>query len=150
RFREEYVQPIEKGKVPENEEGSEYRARRLARLWRRIRPLMLRRTKEPVAADLPEKQVQAVFVALSPAHRARYDTVLQRDRQKLLGLRADLDRNRFTVFRSLTMLRMLARAPGLIDPADAGVASSKLDALLEHVQELRAEGHRALVFSQFT
>ncbi|MGB3373717.1 MAG: DEAD/DEAH box helicase, partial [Microbacterium sp.] len=150
RFREEYVQPIEKGKVPENEEGSEYRARRLARLRRRIRPLMLRRTKELVAADLPEKQVQEVFVELSPAHRARYDTVLQRERQKLLGLLADLDRNRFTVFRSLTMLRMLALAPGLIDPADAGVASSKLDVLLEHVQELRAEGHRALVFSQFT
>jgi SNF2 family DNA or RNA helicase len=76
--------------------------------------------------------------------------VLQRERQKLLGLLADLDRNRFTVFRSLTMLRMLALAPGLIDPADAGVPSSKLDVLLEHVQELRAEGHRALVFSQFT
>jgi SNF2 family DNA or RNA helicase len=150
RFREEYVQPIEKGKVPENEEGSDYRARRLARLRRRIRPLMLRRTKELVAADLPEKQVQEIFVELSPAHRARYDTVLQRERQKLLGLLADLDRNRFTVFRSLTMLRMLALAPGLIDPADAGVPSSKLDVLLEHVQELRAEGHRALVFSQFT
>lgn len=150
RFREEYVQPIEKGKVPENEEGSDYRQRRLARLRRRVRPLMLRRTKEIVAADLPEKQVQEVFVELSPAHRARYDTVLQRERQKLLGLLADLDRNRFTVFRSLTMLRMLALAPGLIDPADAGVPSSKLDVLLEHVQELRAEGHRALVFSQFT
>ncbi|WP_417556317.1 SNF2-related protein [Microbacterium sp.] len=150
RFREEYVQPIEKGKVPENEEGGEYRRRRLERLRRRIRPLMLRRTKELVAADLPEKQVQEVFVDLSPAHRARYDTVLQRERQKLLGLLADLDRNRFIVFRSLTMLRMLALAPGLIDPADAGIPSSKLDVLIEQVQELRAEGHRALVFSQFT
>ncbi|MFD5225486.1 SNF2-related protein [Microbacterium sp. NPDC058342] len=150
RFREEYVQPIEQGKVPENEEGGEYRRRRLDRLRRRIRPLMLRRTKELVAAELPEKQVQEVFVELSPAHRARYDAVLQRERQKLLGLLADLDRNRFIVFRSLTMLRMLALAPGLIDPADASIASSKLDVLLEHVHELRAEGHRALVFSQFT
>jgi len=150
RFREEYVQPIEKGKVPDNEEGGDYRQRRLERLRRRIRPLMLRRTKELVAAELPEKQVQEVFVELSPAHRARYDAVLQRERQKLLGLLADLDRNRFIVFRSLTMLRMLALAPGLIDEADAGIPSSKLDVLLEHVQELQAEGHRALVFSQFT
>ncbi|MFD5214865.1 SNF2-related protein [Microbacterium sp. NPDC058345] len=150
RFREEYVQPIEQGKVPENEEGGEYRQRRLERLRRRIRPLMLRRTKELVAAELPEKQVQEVFVELSSAHRARYDAVLQRERQKLLGLLADLDRNRFTVFRSLTMLRMLALAPQLIDEADRSIPSTKLDVLIEHIEELRAEGHRALVFSQFT
>lgn len=45
RFREEYVLPIEKGKVPESQEGGAYRAGRLARLRRRIRPLVLRRTK---------------------------------------------------------------------------------------------------------
>ncbi|WP_336645523.1 DEAD/DEAH box helicase [Microbacterium sp. USHLN186] len=150
RFREDYVQPIEQGKVPENEEGAPYRQRRLERLRHRIRPLMLRRTKELVAAELPEKQVQEVFVDLSPAHRAMYDTVLQRERQKVLGLLADLDRNRFIVFRSLTMLRMLALSPQLIDPDATGETSAKLDVLLEHVQELRAEGHRALVFSQFT
>ncbi|QMU98785.1 DEAD/DEAH box helicase [Microbacterium esteraromaticum] len=150
RFREEYVQPIEQGKVPENEEGGPYRQRRLERLRHRIRPLMLRRTKELVAGDLPEKQVQELFVDLSPAHRAVYDTVLQRERQKVLGLLADLDRNRFIVFRSLTMLRMLALAPRLIDPDADDATSAKLDVLLEHVQELRAEGHRALVFSQFT
>ncbi|MGF2948027.1 DEAD/DEAH box helicase [Microbacterium alcoholitolerans] len=150
RFREEYVQPIEQGKVPDNEEGGEYRRRRLERLRRRIRPLMLRRTKDLVAADLPEKQVQEVFVELSAPHRALYDTVLQRERQKVLGLLADLDRNRFIVFRSLTMLRMLALAPQLIEPDAPHVASRKLDVLLEHIQELRAEGHRALVFSQFT
>src|SRR5690606_36168042 len=142
--------PIEQGKTPENEEGSEYRQRRLDRLRRRIRPLMLRRTKDLVAADLPEKQVQEVFVELSPAHRAFYDTVLQRERQKVLGLLQDLDRNRFIVFRSLTMLRMLALSTALIDPDAPHVASGKLDVLLEHVSELRAEGHRALVFSQFT
>lgn len=150
RFREEYVQPIEQGKTPENEEGSEYRQRRLDRLRHRIRPLMLRRTKDLVAADLPEKQVQEIFVDLSPAHRALYDTVLQRERQKVLGLLQDLDRNRFIVFRSLTMLRMLALSPALIESDAPQVASAKLDVLLEHVGELQQEGHRALVFSQFT
>lgn len=150
KFRQHYIQPIEQGKVPENEEGGEYRQRRLERLRRRIRPLMLRRTKELVATDLPEKQEQRLFVELSPAHRALYDTVLQRERQKVLGLLKDLDRNRFIVFRSLTMLRMLSLAPGLVDEADAGLGSRKLDTLVERVVELHAEGHRALVFSQFT
>lgn len=150
RFRDRYIQPIEKGKVPENEEGGEYRQRRLAQLRRRIRPLMLRRTKELVAADLPPKQEQLLEVELSPAHRALYDVVLQRERQKVLGLIDDLDKNRFIVFRSLTLLRMLSLAPALIDEDDAEIGSSKLDTLLERVAELQAEGHRALVFSQFT
>ncbi|REJ05473.1 DNA/RNA helicase [Microbacterium bovistercoris] len=150
QFREDYVQPIEKGKVPENAEGADFRAGRIARLRRRIRPLMLRRTKELVASELPLKQEQILHVEPSPAHRAVYDTVLQRERQKILGLLKDLDRNRFIVFRSLTMLRMLALAPGLVDPDDAGLGSRKLDALVERAEELRAEGHRALVFSQFT
>ena len=127
RFREEYVGPIEQGKVPENAEGGDYRARRLARLRRRIRPLVLRRTKELVAADLPPKQEQEVRVELGPAHRALYDAVLQRERQKVLGLLDDLDRNRFIVFRSLTLLRMLSLAPELVDPAHAHIAPSKLD-----------------------
>ncbi len=150
RFREEYIGPIEQGKVPENQEGGEFRAGRLARLRRRIRPLVLRRTKELVAADLPPKQDQEVAVELGPAHRALYDTVLQRERQKVLGLLEDLDRNRFIVFRSLTLLRMLSLAPELIDPEYAHIEPSKLTALFEQLDEVLAEGHRALVFSQFT
>ena len=150
RFRDEYVGPIEQGKVPENHEGGDHRAARLARLRRRIRPLVLRRTKELVAADLPPKQEQEVRVELGAAHRALYDAVLQRERQKVLGLLDDLDRNRFIVFRSLTLLRMLSLAPELIDPAHAHIAPSKLTALFEQLDEILAEGHRTLVFSQFT
>ncbi len=89
-------------------------------------------------------------VELGPAHRALYDAVLQRERQKVLGLLDDLDRNRFIVFRSLTLLRMLSLAPELIDPAHAHIAPSKLTALFEQLDEILAEGHRTLVFSQFT
>lgn len=148
RFREEYVKPIEKGKVPENAEGGPYRARRIERLRHRIRPFVLRRTKELVASELPPRQEQELRIELSSAHRAVYDTVLQRERQKVLGLLEDLDRNRFIVFRSLTLLRMLALAPSLVDAGN--IRSSKLDALLERLDEVVAEGHRALVFSQFT
>ncbi|MFK3679125.1 DEAD/DEAH box helicase [Microbacterium sp. NPDC090218] len=150
KFREQYIQPIEQGKVPENEEGGAYRQRRLEQLRRRIRPLLLRRTKELVAPELPAKQEQILEVELSASHRALYETVLQRERQKVLGLLEDLDRNRFIVFRSLTLMRMLSLAPGLIDPEDAKIGSRKIDVLIERVIELQAEGHRALVFSQFT
>jgi len=150
RFREEYIGPIEKGKVPENQEGGAFRAARLERLRRRIRPLVLRRTKELVAPELPARQEQELRIELGPAHRALYDAVLQRERQKVLGLLEDLDRNRFIVFRSLTLLRMLSLAPGLVDPEHADIPSSKLDALMEQLTEVVAEGHRVLVFSQFT
>lgn len=140
-FAERYRRPIE------NDRNTE----RLATLRRRIRPLVLRRTKELVAPELPEKQEQVLAVALDPAHRRIYDTFLQRERQKLLGLIDDLDRNRFTIFRSLTLLRMLSLSPALIDSEQyADVPSAKLDALFEQLDEVVAEGHRALVFSQFT
>ena len=156
RFREDYVKPIQRGRVPENEEGSDYRAARLARLRARLRPFVLRRTKELVAPELPPRQEQELRIELSAAHRAIYDTTLQRERQKVLGLLDDLDRHRFIVFRSLTLLRRLALSPLLIDVGDAAgahsrsIRSAKLEALRERLVELAAEGHRALVFSQFT
>ncbi len=122
----------------------------LARLRRRIRPLMMRRTKELVASDLPAKQEQVLQIDLSPRHRTLYDTFLQRERQKLLGLLEDMDKNRFIIFRSLTLLRLLSLDASLVDEAYAGVPSSKLDALFEQLEDVLAEGHRALVFSQFT
>jgi len=140
RFAEKHQRPIERGIDP----GA------LHTLRRRIRPFLLRRTKEAVAPELPEKQEQVLPIELAPAHRHLYDTVLQRERQKLFGLIEDLDRNRFIVFRSLTLLRMLSLDASLIDEAHASIPSSKLDALIEHLEEVVAEGHRVLVFSQFT
>ncbi|MCU1526263.1 MAG: hypothetical protein JWP75_26, partial [Frondihabitans sp.] len=139
-FSEEYVKPIASGERPDL----------LAKLRRRIRPLMMRRTKELVASDLPAKQEQVLRVDLTPAHRELYDLFLQRERQKLLGLVDDLDRNRFIVFRSLTLLRLLALDPALVDEQYEGVGSSKLDVLLDELDDVVAGGHRALVFSQFT
>jgi superfamily II DNA or RNA helicase len=125
-------------------------ADRLRQLQRRVRPFVLRRTKEAVAADLPPKQEQVLEVELSPRHMRVYQTHLQRERQKVLGLLDDLDRNRFTVLRSLTLLRRLCLDPALIDEAHADIPAAKVEALLDDLTELVAEGHRALVFSQFT
>ena len=155
RFREEYVRAIEQlpSDAPTELSAAAAEAHRrgsLARLRSRVRPFLLRRTKDVVAADLPPKQEQIIAVPLAPAHRELYDRVLQRERQKVLGLLDDLDRQRFIVFRSITLLRMLALAPRLVDERDAPLGSAKLDVLLERLVEVASEGHRALVFSQFT
>ncbi|MET0977370.1 MAG: SNF2-related protein [Paeniglutamicibacter terrestris] len=140
RFDETYRKPIEKDGDDEA----------LKRLRRRIRPLMLRRTKELVATDLPEKQEQVLELDLSPKHRVIYQRHLQRERQKVLGMLEDMDKNRFAVFSSLTKLRQLSLDASLIDNEYSSVPSSKLDALLEQLEDLTSEGHNALVFSQFT
>ncbi|MGL5864499.1 MAG: SNF2-related protein [Dermatophilaceae bacterium] len=140
-FREQWANPVERANDVE----------RLATLRARIRPLMLRRTKEAVATELPPKQEQVLTVALHPKHRAVYDRHLQRERQRLLGLIDDLNGNRIAILRALTVLRQLSLDPSLVDADYAGLASSaKVDALVEQVSELAQEGHRALVFSQFT
>ncbi|MBB3326041.1 DEAD/DEAH box helicase [Microlunatus antarcticus] len=123
---------------------------KLRQLQRRVRPFLLRRTKQAVAADLPPKQEQVVEVELAPRHMRVYQTHLQRERQKVLGLLDDLDRNRFTVLRSLTLLRRLCLDPALVDEAHADIPAAKVEMLLDDLTELVAEGHRALVFSQFT
>ena len=152
RFTEEYVRPIEgaNGGTAGTNQVGDPGGERLARLRRRIRPLMMRRTKELVAPELPAKQEQVLAIELAPRHRKLYDTVLQRERQKLLGLIEDMDKNRFIIFRSLTLLRMLSLDASLVDTKYEGIPSSKLDALIEQLDDVVAEGHRALIFSQFT
>jgi superfamily II DNA or RNA helicase len=139
RFRDYYARPIEKGD-----------AELLAQLRRRIKPLVRRRTKEQVAADLPAKQEQVLEVELHPRHRRIYERQLQRVRQQVLGLIDDLDRNRFAILRSLTLLRQLSLHAGLVDEAHLDLPSSKIDVLLEQLNDVIDGGHRALVFSQFT
>ncbi|MGA9492720.1 MAG: DEAD/DEAH box helicase, partial [Mycobacterium sp.] len=140
RFKDYYARPIEKG-------GN---AELLAQLRRRIRPLIMRRTKEQVAADLPEKQEQVLEVELHPRHRKVYQTHLQRERQKVLGLLDDVNHNRFTILRSLTLLRQLSLHAALVDEEHADVPSAKIDSLIEQIEDVVGGGHRALVFSQFT
>jgi hypothetical protein len=140
RFKDYYARPIEKGGSPEL----------LGQLRRRIRPLIMRRTKEQVAADLPAKQEQVLEVELHPRHRKVYQTHLQRERQKVLGLLDDVNHNRFTILRSLTLLRQLSLHAGLVDEENSDVPSAKIDSLIEQIGDVVGGGHRALVFSQFT
>lgn len=140
QFAERYRNPIERGQDSE----------RLVQLRRRIRPLLMRRTKSEVVSDLPPKTEQIMELELGPKHRRAYQRFLQRERRKVLGLIGDMDRNRFQIFRSLTLLRQAALDVALVDPDQESPPSTKLDALMELVESAAAEGHRMLVFSQFT
>ncbi len=75
---------------------------------------------------------------------------LQRERQKILGLIDDFDRNRFTILRSIMLLRQLSLHAGLVGERHGAVPCAKLDALVEQLEDVVGGGHRALVFSQFT
>ncbi|TFC53752.1 MULTISPECIES: DEAD/DEAH box helicase [unclassified Cryobacterium] len=140
RFSDYYQRPIE----------TQADGDRLGQLRRRIRPFMLRRTKDQVASDLPAKQEQVLELELHPRHRRVYQMHLQRERQKVLGLLGDLNQNRFEIFRSITMLRQLSLDASLYDDKYADIPSSKLDVLMELLEDVVAEGHRTLIFSQFT
>ena len=139
-FADFYAKPIERAGDPEL----------LALFRRRIKPLVKRRTKELVAAELPAKQEQILDIDLPTRHRTLYDKRLQRERQKVLGLLDDIQRHRFTILKSLTVLRQMALHPGLVDAAHDTMASAKIDVLTEHLRDIADGGHRALVFSQFT
>ena len=140
-FGRRFQGPVERQKDP--------RVRRaLARL---IRPFVLRRLKSEVARELPERTEVRLDIDLSKAERRLYDEVRASVLAALAGADPSLEpgQRRFQVLAALTRLRQLACHPKLLDDRST-VGSSKLAALRELVAELRDNGHRALVFSQFT
>ncbi len=121
-------------------------------LGRALRPFVLRRTKEQVARDLPPRVEQTLYCELEPAQRALYDELRAHYRGALLGRvdRDGLKKSKIMILEALLRLRQAALHPGLIDAARAGDSSAKLDLLLPQLDEVLDEGHKALVFSQFT
>lgn len=138
-FQSRFIQPIE----------TMHDADALALLHRRISPFMLRRRKDEVATELPDKISTVLSVTLFKEHRAAYDRRLARERQKVLGLVENLQDNRVSILASLTTLRLLALDPALVGAPDHG-ESAKISLLLEHLDTVIPEGHQVLVFSQFT
>jgi superfamily II DNA or RNA helicase len=119
---------------------------------RAVRPYLLRRTKAEVLSDLPEKTEQTLFVELGEEQRKAYDELRHHFRAELSGRigRLGIGRSRIAVLEALLRLRQTACHPGLVDPARIDDPSAKLDALLEQLDEVIDEGHKVLVFSQFT
>ena len=119
---------------------------------RALRPFILRRTKEQVAPELPEKVEQTIHCDLEAPQRRFYDDLRRHYRQTLLSSVATkgLARSKMQVLEALLRLRQAASHVGLVDPARGGEPSAKFDVLLSRLREIADEGHKALVFSQFT
>ncbi len=121
-------------------------------LARALRPFILRRTKAQVARELPAKTEQTIYCDLEARERKLYDELRDYYRGKLLkNVEHDgLSKTKFQVLEALLRLRQAACHPGLIDKSSVKQPSAKLDALLEQLEQVLEEDHKALVFSQFT
>jgi superfamily II DNA or RNA helicase len=117
-----------------------------------LRPFILRRTKSQVAKDLPAKQEQTIFCELEPEQRKLYNELRDHYRNTLLDLvaRDGVGKSKMQALEALLRLRQAALHPGLIDKKRVKEDSAKLDLLLPQLVELFEEGHKVLVFSQFT
>jgi hypothetical protein len=117
-----------------------------------LRPFILRRTKRQVARELPEKTEQTIFCELDPPQRKQYDELRRHYRDTLLQKVKEqgLGRSKMHVLEALLRLRQAACHPGLLDAKRVDESSAKLDTLMSRLDEVRQEGHKALVFSQFT
>jgi SNF2 family DNA or RNA helicase len=112
----------------------------------------LRRTKAQVLAELPAKTETTILCDLEGQQRRDYDE-LRRHYQSALSQRIERDgiaRSKIHVLEALLRLRQAACHPALIDPSRAAESSAKLDVLFEQLDEVFDEGHKALIFSQFT
>ena len=122
-----------------------------AGLAKALKPFILRRTKSQVVEDLPEKTEYTLYCAMEPAQRRLYEELKAHYRHALLRKGStDLNRSKIEVLEALLRLRQAACHPALISPEHAEAPSAKLDMLIPQLAEVVEEGHKALVFSQFT
>lgn len=141
RFKAEVQGPIEKA-------GD---ALAQARLNRRIRPFLLRRTKDEVALDLPPKTEITEFVTLGAKQQALYETVrVAMDARVREAIAArGIEGAQITILDALLKMRQACCDPGLLKDGARIVESAKRERLMEMLEALMAEGRRVLVFSQF-
>jgi superfamily II DNA or RNA helicase len=115
-----------------------------------VRPFILRRTKEAVAKDLPDKVEYLVRCRMTEGQARFYEKVRDHYRASVMVETASGSSNnvRFRILEGLLRLRQAAAHPGLL--GEEGAGSGKLDELMSLVEKVVSEGHKALIFSQFT
>ncbi|HKU40929.1 MAG TPA: DEAD/DEAH box helicase [Polyangiales bacterium] len=136
-FQERYAKPIAEGDLPT-----------LQHLRRRIKPFMLRRLKRDVARELPPRTDVVVHCTLNERERELYDAILAATRKEVIDQLA-AGGNVLAALEALLRLRQAACHVGLL-PGQSADSSSKLELLLELLDKVLAEDHKALVFSQWT
>ncbi len=142
-FQRRYRNPIEHG-------ADRVRAEALSA---RLKPFLLRRTKDAVAPELPRKSTLLELIVLDERQRDFYDAIRLASHRRIREIigQVGLARGQVTILEALLKLRQACCDPRLIETAAAGqIPSAKLDWLGEALPELVAEGRRILLFSQFT
>ena len=122
-----------------------------ARLARRIRPFLLRRTKEEVARELPPKIEEDIRISMDQEQEDLYRAEIKVARQHLLHVSQEgqLDKERFNLLAALLRLRQICCHPALAGLKSSTATGAKLEALLDLLESLVEEGNKILVFSQF-
>ena len=140
-FKKSFIQPIEQ----ENEFVRD-------QLKKIISPLILRREKEVVAKDLPERSDFVFYSEMSHQQKKKYEEEKSKARNAILNLYEDeasnQGRNKIKILATLTKLRQIANHPKLVDVNYDGV-SGKFDDVLDKVNNLQQKGHKILIFSQY-
>ncbi|MGQ9591534.1 MAG: DEAD/DEAH box helicase, partial [Planctomycetota bacterium] len=124
----------------------------IALLRKTLRPFILRRKKEEVAPDLPEKVEDTILCEMEPEQKQVYQEVKDRCRNSILALvkAKGIARSKLHILEALLRLRQAACHPALIDQKHAELPSGKISAFISMVEEVQEAGHKVLVFSQFT
>ena len=139
-FNERFVTPIEKGK-------DEFKMQQLKAI---IKPFVLRRTKDQVAKDLPEKTEQIIYCQMTDEQAEAYETTKSYYRNEILKSVSEIgvSRTHFRLLKGLTRLRQIANHPILANK-DYEFGSGKFDEVIARANTAKAEGHKVLMFSQF-
>lgn len=140
-FRNEFANPIDK-----NQEGDVK-----VQLRKMIYPFLLRRTKEQVAPDLPEKVETVLFCEMGAKQRKIYDSYRSEYRSKILGEieTKGLERSQMSILHGLMKLRQICDSPAILnEDVRYDNHSVKIDELVREITE-NTGNHKALIFSQF-
>jgi SNF2 family DNA or RNA helicase len=139
-FRKEYALPIDRNRDP----------KKIENLQKLTNPFVLRRTKQQVAADLPEKTESIYWCEMSIEQKECYEEVKNSVKSSLfLGANHDtLVKNKLSILQGIQKLRQICASPSLVKGFDfASNSSIKLDLIMEEIHQLG--NHKALIFSQF-
>ncbi|MCB9134875.1 MAG: SNF2 helicase associated domain-containing protein [Anaerolineales bacterium] len=139
-FKEEFSGPIERRK---DDETANF-------LKKIVFPFILRRTKDQVAPELPPRTERILYADMEPAQQKLYNKTRDYYRALLMGMIEEEGMNnaRMKVLEGLLRLRQISNHPKLVEKDFRG-DSAKMEMLMEHLETLEAEGHKALIFSQF-
>ncbi len=138
-FRKEYANPIDR-------DGDKEKIKALQQM---IAPFVLRRTKEQVATDLPEKTESVLWCAMGEDQMAVYQKIKNQIKDSLfLDIKTGgLDRNKLNILQGILKLRQVCGSPQLLAEKEDCIDAVKVDMLMEELQQLQQ--NKALVFSQF-